>query len=128
MKSNANSIEPRTYIGGLLWRRWSRASWPLAKLTIEPNGLTIAPTLSRFPTVWGFLGIPTLSVDWRSIDNVELVRSLFSLGHVAGVFFRINGQRLVFGCGQSAAEDIVEYVTYCVPEKVVQRAKPRLII
>ena len=120
--------EPGTYIGGVRWRKLTNVSWPLAKLTIEPTGVSIAPSLSRFPAVWRLLGIPTLRLDWSSIDYIELVRSLFSLGHSEGVSFMIEGRRLVFGCDQSVAECIVEEVARCVPKKIVRRAKPKLVI
>jgi hypothetical protein len=117
-----------TYVGGVRWRKLTNVSWPLAKLTIGSSGLSIAPSSRRFPNVWRLLGIPTLNVDWSSIGEVELVRSPFSLRRSEGVSFMIDGRRLVFGCGASVAEGIVEEVAQYISKKIVRRDKPKLVI
>lgn len=120
--------EPSTYIGGLRWRKGWNVSSPLAKLTIEPNGLSVIPSGSHYPLVWRVLGVPTLHLDWSEIGVVELVSSLFSRGRPEGVSFVIGGKRLVFGCEPSVAEAIVDEVAQYVPQKIVRREKPKLVI
>lgn len=117
-----------TYVGGVRWRKLTNVSWPLAKLAIEPNGLSIEPSSSRVPRVWRLLGIPTLQSDWTAISDVELVRSPFSFRHPEGVSFMVNGKRLVFGCNTSMAEGILEEVARYIPQKITRRIKPKLII
>ena len=111
-------IEPKTYIGGVRWRRWTIASWPLAKLTIEASGITIAPSVPWFPGIWRLLGIPTLHLNRSSIEVVELATGPFSLGHPEGISVKFDGRRVIFGCKQFDVEDIVEILNRFIPGKI----------
>jgi hypothetical protein len=117
-----------TYVGGVRWRKLTNVSAPLAKFTIGSGGIAIRPSVSRFPQIWRFLGIPTLHWDWSLIDEVELVRGPFLLSHAEGVSFRAQGRRLVFGCDESSASEIFDYAAQRIPDKVVRRAKPKVIV
>lgn len=66
--SEPSRLEPGeriTYTGGVLWRRMTHASMPLAKLTIDTTGLTIEPNWERFLTarfMWRLFRLPSFSV------------------------------------------------------------------
>lgn len=120
--------EPRTFRGGVRWRKFTNVSAPLAELTVEIHGIALRPSSKRFPMLWHMLGIPTLSWEWSRIDQIELARGPYSLGWPEGVSFTAEGRRLVFGCDQATAEEIVDYARQLIPGKVIRRAKPKMVI
>jgi hypothetical protein len=77
--------------------------------------------------VWKLLGIPTLRVGWSDISSVEVVKGVFSLGHMVGVSFMIERRRLIFGCKQPLAEKVFEDVAQCMPGKAIQRTQPKQV-
>lgn len=121
-------MEDGTYIGGVRWRKLTNVSAPLARFTIGSRGIAIRPSVSRFPRVWRFLGIPTLHWAWSLIEEVELVRSPIPFTHAEGVSFRAEGRRLVFGCDEASAGEIVEYAAEQIPDKIIRRSKPKVIV
>ena len=59
-----------SFLGGASWRKYKgslvgRASWPLARLTIHPEGITFSAS-SR----WVSLGIPTMDLRWQDIESI----------------------------------------------------------
>jgi hypothetical protein len=113
--------EARTFTGGVRWG-WKGATWPFAKLTIEPNGLSLRPPSTRLSSVWNFVGVPTLQLEWSSIEAVELVRTPFE-SETRGFAFMVEGKRLVFWT--YAIEAVLDQLDRCAPVKVVDDAEPR---
>ena len=65
-----DSAEAMSFLGGASWRKYKgslvgRASWPLARLTIHPEGITFSAS-SR----WVSLGIPTMDLRWQDIESI----------------------------------------------------------
>jgi hypothetical protein len=113
--------EARTFTGGVRWG-WKGATWPFAKLTIEPNGLALRPPSARLSSVWRFFGVPTLQHEWSSIDAVELVRTPFE-SEARGFSFMVEGKRLVFWT--YAIEAVLDELARYAPDKVVDDVEPR---
>src|SRR2546428_11957200 len=127
-RSSARAAPPSSgdqvsaYLGGVRWRKWN-ATWPFARLVIDPAGVTVRPSLRGLR----FLGVPTLGLHWSEVEAVEQVRGALPLPQNAGVSFIIKGKRLVFWCSASVAAAIIEEAGQYVPEKVVSRQSPKVI-
>jgi hypothetical protein len=116
--------ELRAYIGGVRWRKLFQATWPLAKLIIEPSGVAVGPSSPRLRFMWRLFGLPILSLRWSEIDSVEVVRPPWERSP-RGVSFLIDGKRLIFFSMTPYA--IVDDLAQHVPEKIAYRKKPRVV-
>jgi hypothetical protein len=100
---------------------------PLVRLTIGLSGISIRPAAKHFGDLWRLLGVPVLAFDWSEIGEIESVASLFSLRRPVGVsFMTAAGKRLVFWT--YAPEAILDELGEYVPDKIVERDKPKFVI
>jgi hypothetical protein len=120
------SHEARTYIGGLSWRWWFRATTPSAKLTIEPEGTVVGPSWPRVGFLWRLLGFPGLRARWSEIDTIEVVRTPWNPSP-RGVIFVIRGKKLGFSSSAPNAKDIIEELAQYAPEKIARRENPTVV-
>jgi hypothetical protein len=122
--------KPAEYIGGVRWHRMWSVTGPSTRLSVGPGGISVEPASSRFRRLLLPAGVPEFTARWSEIETVELVSGFISLGFLLeGVSFTVNGRRLIFGCGESPAEDILEEVErWAGLELIRRRTKPKLVI
>ncbi len=126
-ESAKEDMQPKTYTGGIRWRKLTNVSAPLGRLTIDSTGIVVEPSTTRLPLLWKILGIPTLHWHWREITEVRLVKGPFAGGNVEGIFFVSDGRRLVFGCDSAAAKEIGGYAAQFIPDRVMQDEEPKMV-
>jgi hypothetical protein len=109
---------PRNFIGGVTWRCFIRATWPLGKLTIDSDGIAIAPAREGMWFLWRIFGLPSRRWDWPEVETAALARSVLG-GRPRGVCFRVAGKRLDFG--YIAPVEVLEEIRRYAPLKVSAR-------
>jgi len=115
---------PQEYVGGVRWRHIN-ATWPLARLTISPDGLAIRPSSLRLRRFLILLKFPILDVRWTEVDRVEERRGLLPMSF--GVSFVIGGKDLIWWCRKSDISDaLIRDISLYIPEKIVHRERRRV--
>jgi hypothetical protein len=113
-------------VGGVRWRGMN-ATWPLARLTISPAGLSIRPNANKFRGLFRLLGVPSMEVPWARVDRVEKARGFPAMSF--GLRFIIEGKRLIWWCNSfETAERMLEEVSAYIPEKVVRRKRRKRVV
>jgi hypothetical protein len=75
-------------IGGM--RNGGNASWPLARLVLTPNGVTLGPAHK-----WLAFLVPTYSFSWEQVTSVDRIRGfLGSLGLQFILNVPVEGNRI----------------------------------
>jgi hypothetical protein len=111
----------RTFVGGLRWGRFN-ATWPLANLTVGPDGIKIRPSRRLL----GGLGVPTLDFRWAVIDRVEAVRGVLPFSF--GIEIDNPRKRLIWwSLSAEASEEILAAIATGAPEKLAETAKRRVV-
>lgn len=112
-----------SYIGGVRWRFWN-ASWPFARLEVEPDRLHIGATLSALKRV-----VPDLSFQWNDLERVERVRGILPSKRNAGVSFTLkSGRAAIFWCTADAATAVLNEVAQRVSADVVHPTSRRVVL
>jgi hypothetical protein len=125
MAESHNHCPPQEYVGGVRWRHIN-ATWPLARLAVSPEGLTVGPSSITFRRLLLLLRVPILDLSWAEVDSVEEVRGGMPMS--SGVSFIIHGKKLIWWCKSSGtAKALIEEVSRYVPEKVVRHARRKLV-
>ncbi len=95
------------YVGGVSWR-WTNATYPLVRLTLDQRGIGIRPAHRLLSGFLSLFGLADLHFEWSEIESVERrSSSLPPWLPTNGVIFRIGRRRLIWWSKTGAEADSV---------------------
>jgi hypothetical protein len=115
----AAGVHEQSHTGGL--RRGSAyVTWPLARLVINAQGISVEPSRKALAPAFRLVGMTDLDFDWSDIESVFPSRGLVPatlLNH--GVSFVIDGRTMTWWSPTGTnAREVLDEVRDFAPEKV----------
>jgi hypothetical protein len=101
------------------WRHSICATSPLAKLTVDSNGIAISPSWGGMRFLWRLFGLPLRQWEWPEVETAALARSLVG-ARPRGVTLRVAGKRLDFR--YVAPMEVLDEIARFVPLKISGQA------
>jgi hypothetical protein len=113
-----NGEPRRAFTGSITSRSLIRATWPLARLTVGPDGITISPSWGGLLRLWRLFRLPLGRWEWSEVETAALGRSVLG-SRPRGVRLRVAGKSFDFG--YIAPTEVLEEIRRFEPRKISEQ-------